>query len=239
MELEDDVQQVRAKRFHAGSAGQRDLLNSLCESQGWYREIFENVTDIVSVTDVEGNFVMVNGAAERLVGYPREEALRMNIAQVMRPEDGAKVKELIAGLLRDQLPALQELEVITRDGQIITLDVSMKPILLGRMPVGILGIARDITARKAGEQALRQAEEKYRGIFENAVEGIYQSTLEGLLISCNPAMAHIFGFASPEEFMAYVADPETRIYVDPGRRAEFVRHVQEHGVISAFAEMEA
>ena len=83
MELEDDVQQVRAKRFHAGSAGQRDLLNSLCESQGWYREIFENVTDIVSVTDVEGNFVMVNGAAERLVGYPREEALRMNIAQVL------------------------------------------------------------------------------------------------------------------------------------------------------------
>jgi two-component system sensor histidine kinase/response regulator len=234
MELEDESQQVRAKGMHAGSAGQRDLLNSLCESQGWYRELFENVTDIVSVTDVEGNFVMVNGAAERLVGYPREEALRMNIAQVTRPEDGAKVKESIARLLTDQLPASQELEVITRDGRIITLDVSVKPILLGRTPVGVLGIARDITARKVGEQALRQAEEKYRGIFENAVEGIYQSTLEGLLISCNPAMARIFGFASPQEFMEYVADPKTRIYVNPGRRAEFVRLVQEHGVISAF-----
>ena len=105
---------------------------------------------------------------------------------------------------------------------------------LGRTPVGVLGIARDITARKAAEQALRQAEEKYRGIFENAVEGIYQSSLEGLIISCNPAMARIFGHASPEEFMESVADLETRIYVDPGRRAEFVRLVQEQGVISAF-----
>ena len=105
---------------------------------------------------------------------------------------------------------------------------------LGGMPVGVLGIARDITARKAAERALRQAEQKYRGIFENAVEGIYQSSLEGLIISCNPAMARIFGHASPEEFMESVADLETRIYVDPGRRAEFVRLVQEQGVISAF-----
>ena len=105
---------------------------------------------------------------------------------------------------------------------------------LGRTPVGVLGIARDITARKAAERALRQAEQKYRGIFENAVEGIYQSSLEGLIISCNPAMARIFGHASPEEFMESVADLETRIYVDPGRRAEFVRLVQEQGVISAF-----
>ena len=231
MELEGEVP---AKAPHGGGLEPRDRLYSLCRSQGWYRELFENVTDIVCVTDLEGNFVSVNGAAERLVGYTRDEVLRMNVAQVMHREDKIKITELMARPLANQLSVTQELEIRTKDGRNITLDVSMKPILLGRTPVGILGIARDITARKAAEQALRQAEEKYRGIFENAVEGIYQSSLEGLLISCNPAMARIFGYSTPEELMERVADPRTQIHVEPGRRAEFVRLVQEQGVISGF-----
>jgi PAS domain S-box-containing protein len=231
MELEDEI---RVSAPHGGGLGRRGPLSSLCMSQGWYRELFESVTDIVCVTDPDGNIVSVNGAAERLVGYSLEEALRMNVTQMTRPEDETKVKELIAHLLENQLATSQELEIITKDGRCITLDVSMKPIVLGRTPVGILSIARDVTARKAAEQALRKAEQKYRGIFENAVEGIYQSTLEGLLISCNPAMARIFGYSSPEEFMQSVADPKTRVHVDLRRREEFVRLVQEHGVISAF-----
>ena len=59
-----------------------------------------------------------------------------------------------------------------------------------------IGIA---LARKQMEEALKESEEKYRGIFENAVEGIFQTTLEGRFISVNPAMARIYGFASPEE----------------------------------------
>jgi two-component system sensor histidine kinase/response regulator len=231
LELEEEAQ---VSGPHGGGTGQRGRLYSLCMSQGWYRELFENVTDIVCVTDLDGNIVSVNGAAERLVGYSREEALRMNVIQIVIPEDVMKARELIAQLLANQAAASEELEILTKDGRCITLDVSMKPIILGRTPVGILGIARDVTARKAAEQALRKAEEKYRGIFENAVEGIYQSTLEGLLISCNPAMARIFGYSSREEFMECVADPKTRIHVDPARRAEFVRLVQELGVISAF-----
>ena len=231
MELEGEV---RVRTPHGGGSGQRGRLHSLCESHGWYRELFEDISDLVCVMDLEGNFVSVNRAAERLVGYSREEALRMNLAQVTRPEDSAKVRQLIARLPASQIPTSHEFGIITRDGRSITLDVSMKPILIGRTPIGVLGIARDVTARKAAEQALRDTEKNYRGIFENAVEGIYQSTLEGLLISCNPAMARIFGYSSPEEFIESVADPKTQVHVDPNRRAEFVRLVQEQGVISAF-----
>ena len=231
MELEGEVS---VKAPHGGGGGQRGRLYSLCGSHGWYRELFEDITDIVCVTDLEGNIVSVNKAAERLVGYSREEALRINLAKVTRAEDWSKVKKLMTLLSANQPSASLELGVITKDGRNITLDVSMKPILSGRNPIGVLGIARDVTARKAAEEALRQAEEKYRGIFENAVEGIYQSTLEGLLISCNPAMARIFGYSSPEEFIESVADPKTQVHVDPNRRAEFVRLVQEHGVISGF-----
>ncbi len=215
-------------------AGQRGLVKALCKSESWYRELFENVSDIIYTTDLEANFVSLNRAAEQITGYRREEALKMNLLQIVVPGQRSKVKEIIDRARLGDLPAIQELDIIARDGRDLTLDVSMKLLIRDGRPIGALGIARDVTARKAAEQALRQAEHKYRTIFENAVEGIYQSSLEGRLISCNPAMARIFGYASPAEFMEDVTDPNTQVYVDPGRRAEFVKLLQEQGTISEF-----
>ncbi len=217
-----------------GAAGQRGLVEALCNSDTWYRELFENVSDIIYTTDLDANFVSLNRAAEQITGYRREEALKMNLLQIVPYGQRSKVQEIIDRARFGDLPAVQELDIIARDGRTLTLDVSMKLLIRNGRPIGALGIARDVTARKAAEQALRQAERKYRTIFENSVEGIYQSSLEGRLISCNPAMARIFGYASPEEFMVDVTDPNTQVYVDPGRRAEFVKLVQENGVISEF-----
>ncbi len=100
---------------------------------------------------------------------------------------------------------------------------------------GIGGIVKDITQIKHAEQALRQAEVKFRNIFEHAVEGIFQSTPDGRYLSVNSAMAFIYGYASPEEMMASVGnDIQHRIYADPARRAEFVRIMEERGVVQDF-----
>src|SRR4028118_840155 len=55
--------------------------------------------------------------------------------------------------------------------------------------------------RQQVEEALRQAEQKYRSIFENAVEGIFQTTPDGRYQSCNPALARIYGYESPEKLL--------------------------------------
>lgn len=89
----------------------------------------------------------------------------------------------------------------------------------------------DITERKLAEEALRVAEQKYRSIFENTVEGIYQSTPEGKIISANPAMATIHGYATPEEFIAGIYDAAQQLYVDPAKRAEFRRLLEERGEV--------
>jgi PAS domain S-box-containing protein/putative nucleotidyltransferase with HDIG domain len=70
---------------------------------------------------------------------------------------------------------------------------------------------------------IRQAEEKYRSIFENAIEGIFQRSPDGRLISANPSFARIFGYNSPEDLMANVTDFVHQIYVDPDQGAEFAR----------------
>jgi two-component system, sensor histidine kinase and response regulator len=82
--------------------------------------------------------------------------------------------------------------------------------------------------------ALRQAEEKYRGIFEEAIVGIFQTTPDGRLLSVNPALARIYGYDSPEEMQANPHDIGCETYVDPGRREEFKRLIDLQGVVEGF-----
>jgi PAS domain S-box-containing protein len=98
----------------------------------------------------------------------------------------------------------------------------------------VRGVAHDVTERKKAEAALRKAEEKYRSIFENAVEGIFQSTPGGRFISVNPAMARILGYESSEELMAHRTDIKTQYYVDSNCRAELERMLDEQGVVVGF-----
>jgi len=83
-------------------------------------------------------------------------------------------------------------------------------------------------------QQLEAAEAKYRSIFENADEGIFQSTPDGRYITANPALARIYGCDSPEEVTAKFTDIERQLYVDPARRNEFLRSIEESGTVSDF-----
>lgn len=95
-------------------------------------------------------------------------------------------------------------------------------------------LTTEIAERRQTEEALRQAEEKYRGIFENAVVGIYQTTTEGRFLTANPTLAYIYGYKSPEELMASVTDLNRRFYIQPGRRSEFIHLVQDQGEVMNF-----
>ncbi|WP_245246120.1 ATP-binding protein [Nostoc sp. ATCC 53789] len=82
-------------------------------------------------------------------------------------------------------------------------------------------------------QKLKVAETKYRSIFENAVEGIFQSSPDGRYITANPALASIYGYSLAEEVTAHSTDIQ-QLYVDPNRRAEFVRLMEKYGSVSEF-----
>jgi PAS domain S-box-containing protein len=91
-----------------------------------------------------------------------------------------------------------------------------------------------IAESNRAEEALRRAEENYRGIFENALEGIFQSTPQGRFIAVNPAFAHMLGYESPDELIETVNDIADDIYVESPRRAEFMQIIQDQGFISGF-----
>ena len=95
-------------------------------------------------------------------------------------------------------------------------------------------LAREIAERQRVEHELRQAETKYRSIFENAVEGIFQTTPDGRYLSVNPALARIYGYETPEALISSLTDIGGQLYVYASRRAEFARLLHEHSTVSGF-----
>jgi PAS domain S-box-containing protein len=95
-------------------------------------------------------------------------------------------------------------------------------------------LSSEIAVRENVERDLRQAEQKYRGIFENAIEGIFQTAPDGHYLSANPALARIYGYGSPGELVAALGDIERQLYTEPSRRAEFIRLVQRDGSVADF-----
>ncbi len=80
-------------------------------------------------------------------------------------------------------------------------------------------LQQEIIERRCSQEALQASERRYREVFENAPFGIYQASMEGEFIRVNPAMARIFGFASPDEMVSTVKDI-SKLYVQPDQRKE-------------------
>jgi two-component system, cell cycle sensor histidine kinase and response regulator CckA len=88
--------------------------------------------------------------------------------------------------------------------------------------------------KQEAERRLRASEEKYRGIFDNAVEGLFQTTPDGGFLTANRSMARMLGYATPDELIASVQDIGGQLYVDQERRKEFTRLLNAHGVVQGF-----
>jgi diguanylate cyclase (GGDEF)-like protein/PAS domain S-box-containing protein len=98
----------------------------------------------------------------------------------------------------------------------------------------VVWVARDITEHKRMVAALRDAEAKYRGIFENAIEGIFQTAPDGRYLDANPSLARIYGYESPDELIQSFTNIGRQLYVDPLRREHFVLLMQQHGAVWNF-----
>jgi PAS domain S-box-containing protein len=92
----------------------------------------------------------------------------------------------------------------------------------------------DRMQRKRSEQAIAESEEKYRSIFESVVEGVYRSTSDGKFLSVNPAMASMYGYESPEEMVAAIADVRQTLWVDEPARMQFQERLEKKGLVRNF-----
>ena len=95
----------------------------------------------------------------------------------------------------------------------------------------IMGLLIHRRRRKSAEESLKKAEEKYRHIFEGALEGIYETSPEGKSMTANPALARLLGFDSPDETLSSITDTGNQVWVDPNERRNFIQLLEQHDVI--------
>jgi sigma-B regulation protein RsbU (phosphoserine phosphatase) len=88
--------------------------------------------------------------------------------------------------------------------------------------------------RQQERVTLVKEKEDYYGLFDHLVEGIFRTTPDGHYLLANVALARIYGYRSPIELMASITDIGRNLYVQPGRREEFIRLMQEQGTITNF-----
>lgn len=190
----------------------------LRSSEESLRELFENANDIIYVHDLEGNYTSMNKVGERIIGYTREEALKMNVTDVVAPEYLELARGMLASKVADAKPqTFYQLEIITKDGRRVPLEISTQLIYEAGKPVGVQGIARDITKRKAAEEALRESEERYRELFENANDLVYTHDLKGNFTSLNLAGQRITGYTLAEALGLNIAQVVLPKYLKTAR----------------------
>ncbi len=177
----------------------KQAVEELRESEARYRNLFENANDLIYIHDLAGNYVSINQAAERVFGFTREEVLKMNMKQVVAPEHLRLTRKMLAEKIASGAKqTVYEVVCLAKDGRRVTLEVNSSIIYKNGLPVGVHGIARDITERKQTEEALRKSEERSRDLFENANDLIYTHDLQGYFTSLNRAGEKITGYTRQE-----------------------------------------
>ncbi len=201
-----------------------------------YQAVFDSVTARVWHFDTEGRIRRANSTVVRDLGLPAEAIVGKTLYDVFPFDEAKRIEADNREIIGSGTPKLGVIEEYARSfGVKGWAQYDKIPYYDEKGEIaGVITFAYDITERKKTEEALRRAEEKYRSIFEHALEGIFQSTAEGSFISANPAYARIYGFGSVEELMAEVTDIGGQLYVDPRDRREFMNRLEDEGFVEGF-----
>ena len=188
----------------------------------------------IVVLDLDRRVRMCNTAFEQLFGYSMLDILGVKLESFLAPSD--RVGEIVQSIQRAANGDSIRLKTKRRrrDGSLIDVQTFGAPLILNGETIGSFGMYEDLSSQRIAEDAQHQAEEKFRSLFENAMEGIFQTTPEGRYLSVNPALARMYGYSSPAELTEKVDDIARLLYVDPQRREEFKREIEQRGAVHGF-----
>ena len=189
------------------------------EREEAFIDLFNATEELAFLQELNGTVVLANNCTAVFYGISREDIVGRSIYEFIFRDKIESARKRIQTVIDTQ-------KTVRFEGTLgeKVFENSLYPVLDRSGNVCRVAVyVRDITERKRLEEAVRQAEEKYRVIFENAIEGIFQISREGRFISANPALARIHGYDSPEELIAVITDIPHQLSVNTEDMARLVR----------------
>jgi len=155
--------------------------------------LFEHAPDAYYLSDLKGMFVDGNAGAERITGYEKGELVGKSFLKLklLSAGDLLRAASLLAKNLLGRSTGPDEFTLTRKNGTPVQVEIQTHPVRIGNRRF-VLGIARDISARKQIEKALRASEEKFRTLFDEASDGIALADADtGTILDCNPALCRV------------------------------------------------
>ncbi len=189
----------------ARDIGERKRMEAELEkSAEKLRLVIESIGDMLFITDLDLNFSNVNEAAVRQLGYTTQEELAgKNAMEPVVEEDRNRVAiELGKALAEERGIEIIEYSLQAVDGR--KFDVEANAEILrdcSNTVVGLILSARDVTERKQMQEAIRDSEEKLRGIFDTIPDGVTFTDMTGIILDLNEAMVRMYGHSNKEDLI--------------------------------------
>ena len=232
-------------------------VETMRQSEELLQAIAESTPILMLLTQAQDGIISyANSTAGDQLGLPVPDLIGRHLTEFYaNPEDEQHFQNL---LVQEGYVANYELAVKRTDGTQFWVSASIHPLQFSaagtflttfydisdrklaeeeifRSEIQLRKQARELEARVQERTAqLQQAEEMYRSIFENCVEGIFRITVDGGYLSANPALAEIYGYASPAELMTAITDVGEQLYVEPRRREELLAYLRGFDSVSEF-----
>jgi PAS domain S-box-containing protein len=173
----------------------------LIESGEQYMTIFKSANDILMFLDKRGKILDINEKLKEIGGYEKGDFIGKNIrsfTNVISKKDLAVVRKNFLKRMAGINVRPYEVEMITKNRELVTIEINAVAVRRGSKVIGDLAILRDVTERKRNEAALRESEERYSALINNAHDMIQSVAPDGSFIFVNPAWLETLGYTESD-----------------------------------------
>lgn len=192
--LRKEVAEIQKQTFTKSN------LDALDDEQK-FKELAELLPQIIYEADLHGMLTFVNKQGLKAFEYTKEEIERgFNLLQIVAPEDVERAKDNISRILSGKRTEKSEYTAIRKNGSKFTIQGYSSAILKNNTPVGIRGIAIDISELKKAEELLKESESRYRNLFEKSKDAILIIENEKF-VDCNMATVDMLGYKKKADLL--------------------------------------
>ncbi len=193
------LQKERGKKVLNNITESKQVEKELKDSEEHLKILFDYAPDAYYISDLKGKFIDGNKAAERLMGYKKEELIGKSFLKLklLSLADIPKAAKLLVKNFTGQSTGPDEFVLKRRDNSKVTAEIFTHPVKI-KGSTFVLGIARDITERKQVEEALRKSQQEFTNLFMNNPEAAVHTDEKGDILNINYKFTELFGYTLDE-----------------------------------------